>query len=264
MLRVLIASGADLLPLAGCHSIVDSACVATKLDVASFALACGCWFALTLREIESHFFWCFSRVVCGLSTVNRLVLTKNTAAQRIGEGVRGSTACCLQFLPTPPHSPSLVGAGLHLRVVRLSLKLFMAFNVLFAAFPLDIVIAPDMSTHNDSRDCCARTAPCDPHCVLPRIEILLEKMGPRSAAKSPENELGIQMALKLLCRGHPSGITRVPLPCFVVRCERTTTCELRCLVVAGTTTVRIRINWVWASLAPNVMSHLTTHLKCAR
>ena len=72
MLRVLIASGADLLSVAWGLSVVDSACVASRTDAASLALACGCRFALTLREMESHFFFCgcFNRVVCGLSSVD--------------------------------------------------------------------------------------------------------------------------------------------------------------------------------------------------
>ena len=72
MLRVLIASGADLLPLAGCHSVVDLACLGSQMDAASFALACGCRFALTCREIESrcYSYYIFRRVVCGLSSVN--------------------------------------------------------------------------------------------------------------------------------------------------------------------------------------------------
>ena len=70
MLRVLIASGADLLPLAGYHSVVDSACVASQLDAASFALACGCRFALTCREIECQASYLFPHVVCSLSSVN--------------------------------------------------------------------------------------------------------------------------------------------------------------------------------------------------
>ena len=70
MQRVLIASGADLLSLADGLSVVDSACLASRIDAASFALACGCRFALTCREIESKKYYGFKRVVCGLSLVN--------------------------------------------------------------------------------------------------------------------------------------------------------------------------------------------------
>ena len=69
MLRVLISSGADLLPLAGCLSVVDSACLSSQMDAASFALACGCPFALSCCEIESQAFFRYKRVVCGLSSV---------------------------------------------------------------------------------------------------------------------------------------------------------------------------------------------------
>ena len=67
MLRVLIASGADLLSVACGHSVVDSALFSSQVDAASFALACGCRFALTRREIE---FFLFRREVCGLFAVN--------------------------------------------------------------------------------------------------------------------------------------------------------------------------------------------------
>ena len=55
MLRVLFASGADLLALAGGLSVVDNACLASPMDAASFALACGCRFVLTCREITLCF-----------------------------------------------------------------------------------------------------------------------------------------------------------------------------------------------------------------
>ena len=71
MLRAfLIASGADLLPLAGCNTVVDSACVTSQVDAASFALACGCRFALTCRELESKNYGYFRRVALGLSSIN--------------------------------------------------------------------------------------------------------------------------------------------------------------------------------------------------
>ena len=70
MLSVLIASGADLLALAGGLSVLDSACVASEVDAASFALACGCRFALACREIESQTFYGLHHVVCGLCSVN--------------------------------------------------------------------------------------------------------------------------------------------------------------------------------------------------
>ena len=70
MLRVLIASGADLLPLAWGRSVVDNACLASQMDTASLALACGCRFGLGCRKIESQAFFGFKRVVFGLSAVN--------------------------------------------------------------------------------------------------------------------------------------------------------------------------------------------------
>ena len=67
---MLIASGADLLSVAWGLSVADSACVVSQVDAASFALACGCRFALTCREIESRNCDGFKRVVCGLSSVD--------------------------------------------------------------------------------------------------------------------------------------------------------------------------------------------------
>ena len=70
ILRALIASCVDLLALAGGVSVLDSACLASEMDAASFALACGCRFALSCREIASQAFYGFNRVVYGLSAVN--------------------------------------------------------------------------------------------------------------------------------------------------------------------------------------------------
>ena len=74
MLRLLIASGADVLQLAGRNSVAHTACNASQTDAASFALACGCRFALTFNEIEYGFLFFRStlvfRCVFGLSTVN--------------------------------------------------------------------------------------------------------------------------------------------------------------------------------------------------
>ena len=70
MLRVLIASGADLLPLARGLSIVDSACISSQMDAASFALACGCRFSQRSEKAPNIFFIGFKRSFCGLSAVN--------------------------------------------------------------------------------------------------------------------------------------------------------------------------------------------------
>ena len=51
-------------PLAGC------ACIASKMDAASFALACGCRFALPCRELKPNRYCVFNRVVCGLYAVD--------------------------------------------------------------------------------------------------------------------------------------------------------------------------------------------------
>ena len=70
VLRVLFASGADLLPLAEGLSVVASACAVSQMDAASLALACGCRFALTCLDIESKNYYGFKCVVFGLSTVD--------------------------------------------------------------------------------------------------------------------------------------------------------------------------------------------------
>ena len=79
MLRVLIASGADLLSLTdGGHSIVDSECLASQMDAASLSIACECFFASTCHEVVSKNYYSFNRVVCGLSSQLHIVIAPNT------------------------------------------------------------------------------------------------------------------------------------------------------------------------------------------